>query len=447
MRIAVIGTGISGLGCAWLLSQRHAVQVYEAVPRLGGHTNTVDVPWRGQQVPVDTGFIVYNEPNYPNLTKLFAQLAVPTHASDMSFGVSLDDGRLEYAGGSLGCLFAQKRNLLRPGFHRMLYDILRFNRDATSYLADPLRRQVSLGDFLAVRGYGTAFCRHYLLPMGAAIWSASVDGMRAFPAHSFLQFFANHGLLSIDDRPAWRTVTGGARTYVEKLSASYADQIRLATPVVAVVRSLDGVEVIDARGGRERFDQVVLACHADQALALIERPSPAERSILGAFRYQANRAVLHQDASLMPRRRKVWSSWNYLASSAPPDGMPDGMKVSVTYWLNRLQGIEPGCLALVSLNPLRAPAPERVLGEFVYDHPQYTAESVAAQGRLAEVQGRDRLWFCGAHWGYGFHEDGLRSGLQVGAALGVAPPWWPTVTPIRRHAPRTMPEQAAAMAE
>jgi predicted NAD/FAD-binding protein len=443
MRIAVIGTGIAGLGCAWLLSQRHAVEVYEAEPRLGGHTNTVDVPWRGRQVPVDTGFIVYNERNYPNLTKLFDHLAVPTHASDMSFGVSLDGGRLEYAGDSLGGLFAQKRNLLRPGFHRMLRDIQRFNRDAMSYLADPLREEVSLGDFLAVRGYGEAFCCHYLLPMGAAIWSASVDGMRAFPARNFLQFFANHGLLSINDRPAWRTVTGGAGVYVAKLSASYADQIRLATPVVAVVRSLDGVEVVDARGGRERFDQVVLACHADQALALIERPSAAERSILGAFRYQVNRAVLHQDASLMPRRRKVWSSWNYLASSETPDGM----KVSVTYWLNRLQGIEPECLALVSLNPLRAPAPERVLGEFVYDHPQYTAESVAAQGRLGEIQGRDRLWFGGAHWGYGFHEDGLRSGLQVAAALGVAPPWWPTVAAIRRHAPRTMPEQAAAMPE
>jgi predicted NAD/FAD-binding protein len=448
MRIAIVGTGISGLAAAWLLDQRHEVTVYEAAHRLGGHANTVGVPWQGRELPVDTGFIVYNERNYPNLTQLFARLAVPTRPSDMSFGVSLDEGRLEYAGSSLRALFAQKRNLLRPGFHRMWSDILHFNAEAARFLDDLTPCELTLGEFLAERRYGTEFCRHYLLPMGAAIWSATLDGISKFPARSFLRFFANHGLLSIADRPQWRTVSGGSRVYVEKLSRGFAPRVRLGCPVRAVRRTGSGVEVIDARGGRGVFDQVVLACHADQALAMIEAPTVAERAVLGAFRYQANRAVLHRDPALMPRRRAVWSSWNYLARA---DGRTDGA-VSVTYWLNRLQGIDPACLLLETLNPWREPAPETVFAELHYEHPQYDARAVAAQDRLDEIQGRDGLWFAGAHWGYGFHEDGLRSGLQVAAALGVAPPWWTTrpvaaMLAIRRAAPRTMPERAAAQAE
>jgi predicted NAD/FAD-binding protein len=283
--------------------------------------------------------------------------------------------------------------------------------------------------------------------MAAAIWSATIDGMRSYPARSLLRFFANHGLLQLSDRPQWRTVAGGSRTYVDRLAASLAPNLKLACPVVAVRRQAQGAEVIDGRGGRQRFDQVVLACHADAALALIEAPDAAEDTILGAFRYQDNRAVVHCDPALMPRRRSVWSSWNYLARS---DGSGGG--VSVTYWLNRLQGLEPARLLLESLNPLVEPAPETMIAELSYRHPQYDAQTVAAQVRRGEIQGRQALWFAGAYWGYGFHEDGLRSGLDVAAALGCPPPWWAPeplaeVTPIRRSAPRTMPERAAAQAE
>lgn len=421
MRIAIVGSGISGLACAWLLSQRHAVTVYEGDARIGGHANTVLVDWRGRSIAVDAGFLVYNERNYPNLTRLFAHFGVPTQPTDMSFGISIDDGRLEYAGSSFAGLFAQRRNLLCPSHRRMLLDVLRFNRDARRFLEDGDDSEPSLGQFLARGGYGDAFQRHYLLPMGAAIWSASLAGISNFPARHFLRFFQNHGLLSLTDRPAWRTAQGGAKVYLKKLSEGFADRIRLGLPVLAVRRRARGVEVVDGAGGTERFDQVVLACHADQALAVIEQPTAAERTVLGAFGYQTNRAVLHRDPDLMPKRRAVWSSWNYLTSSAAPDES----KASVTYWLNRLQGIDQECLVLMSLNPSREPRAESIIATFRYEHPQYTAATVAAQARLSEIQGLERLWFCGAHWGYGFHEDGLNSGLQVAAALDVAPPWWP----------------------
>jgi predicted NAD/FAD-binding protein len=443
MRIAIVGAGISGLGCAWLLDQRHAITLYEAAPRLGGHSNTVDVRHHGRSMPVDTGFIVYNEQNYPDLTRLFRTLGVPTHGSDMSFGVSIDRGRLEYCGNSPTALFAQTGNVLRLDFHRMLLDVLRFNREGARALANGLDETTSLVAFLDRHDFCEPFRRCYLLPMGAAIWSGTIADMLDFPAKSFLRFFANHGLLSVNGQPDWRTVTGGARVYVERLRACLSGTIRPDTPVRAVRRLPDGVEVIDADGGCARFDQVVLACHADQVLALIERPSAAERAVLGAFHYRVNHAVLHQDPALMPRRRGAWASWNYL-TDRPVD---DRAQVSVTYWMNRLQGIDPACPLFLSLNPLFEPAPERVLARFVYTHPQFTRETLGAQARRADIQGRDRLWFAGAHWGYGFHEDGLRSGLEVAAALGTPAPWWP-----RRHYPEpaaawTLPQQAAAKPE
>lgn len=439
MRIAIVGAGISGLACAWLLSHRHSVTVYESAARIGGHANTVPVDWRGRSIPVDAGFLVYNERNYPNLTRLFAYFDVPTQPTNMSFGVSIDEGRLEYSG-SLAGLFAQRRNLLCRSHWRMLLDILRFHRDARRFLEDERDSAASLRQFLARRGYGDAFQRHYLLPMGAAIWSASLAGILDFPARPFLRFFHNHGLLSLTDRPVWRTVQGGAQAYLKKLSEGFADRIRLGVPVLAVRRCAGGVEVIDGRGGTERFDQVVLACHADQALAMIEQPTVAERMVLGAFAYQTNRAVLHRDPDLMPKRRAVWSSWNYLASSAAPGES----KASVTYWLNRLQGIDQECLLLMSLNPCREPGAGSIIATFRYEHPQYTAATIAAQARLGEIQGGERLWFCGAHWGYGFHEDGLRSGLEVAAGLDVAPPWWPQVAVNRCGSICVLPERAAA---
>jgi uncharacterized protein len=434
MRIAVIGSGISGLACAWLLHHRHEVTVYEAEARLGGHSNTVDMSWQGGSVPVDTGFIVYSQRNYPNLTRLFDHLGVPTRRSDMSFGVSIDRGRFEYAGSSLAGLFAQKSILARPRFHGMLRDILRFNREARQFLTEGAH-DLTLGAFLAELRYGAWFRQRYLLPMGAAIWSASIEGMEQFPARTLLRFFDHHGLLSINDRPQWRTVVGGSQTYVRKLAAPLRGRLRLATPAMAVRRVAGGVEVSDGGGARTVFDHVVLACHGDQALGLIEEPSPTERAVLGAFRFQRNRVVLHTDASLMPKRRAVWSSWNSLASEGADD-----TKVSVTYWINRLQGIDPDCLALVSLKPLHEPAPDRVIAAFDYAHPQFDLASIKAQRRLADIQGRDRLWFCGAYWSHGFHEDGLRSALAVGATLGVMAPWQQP----QHGAAVTMPTAAAA---
>jgi hypothetical protein len=442
MRIAIVGSGIAGLGATWALARRHQVTLYEADPRLGGHTNTVDMPWAGGVQPVDTGFIVYNERNYPNLTKLFATLGVTTHPSDMSFGVSLDQGAFEYAGDDFFKLFAQPLNALRPGFQRMLLDILRFNRDALRFLETAAGDHETLGEFLARGRYGEGLKCRYLLPMGAAIWSASLDGIEAYPARSFLQFYANHGLLGLRDRPAWRTVTGGARSYVAKMLYGLGDRVRPGTPVAAITRRGEQVEVRDAHGRVDSFDHVVLACHADQALGLIDSPTPHETAVLGAFRYQPNRAVLHRDATLMPKRRRVWSSWNYLA--AQREG--GEVAVSVTYWMNRLQGIDPACPTFVSLNPLRAPAAETVVAAFDYDHPQYDRAALAAQKRLGEIQGHHRLWFAGANWGWGFHEDGLKSGLAVASELGAPAPWWPS-RPIEVRPPAsapTMPLPAAA---
>ena len=441
MRIAVIGSGIAGLGCAWLLDQAHDITLYEADDRLGGHSHTIDMPTGGGSLPVDIGFIVYNERNYPNLTALFGHLDVPTKDSSMSFGVSVNEGRFEYSGSErYGTLFAQKRNLLRPGFHRLLLDIVRFNKAAARYLqdadhADPM----TVGAFLDRGRYGADFCERYLLPMSAAIWSASLERIRTFPAFSFFRFFDNHGLISINDRPTWRTVDGGSRIYVDKLTEPFKHKARLKSAVKRVTRFGDEVEVEDCRGGIDTYDEVVLACHADQALAMIETPTTLERDILGAFDYQENHAIVHSDPGLMPKRRAVWSSWNYLASSTKSRDV----SVSVTYWLNRLQSLSSEHLALVSLNPIREPDPATVVAEFNYAHPQFDQKAVNAQQRLQQIQGRDRLWFAGAHWGYGFHEDGLLSGLRVAAGLGVTPPWWSNVEPLMpRPMPAFLPAQA-----
>ncbi len=430
--IAVVGSGISGLATAWLLRDRYKVTLFESGDRPGGHTNTIDVDVDGQRFPVDTGFLVFNERTYPNLIALFERIGVASVTSDMSFSVSMEAPRLEWAGTSIASLFAQKRNLLRPRFWGMLADIARFNREASSFVDPDPVRPMDLGTYLERGRYGRAFRDWYLLPMAAAIWSCPVESMRAFPVASFIRFFVNHGLLQVTRRPRWMTVTGGGREYVRRLCEDLPD-IRLSTPVTRVRRLPDGVEVTGG-GLAGRFDQVVFACHSDQALAALADPSGAESELLGAVRYQPNVAWLHTDASFLPRSKVAWAAWNYAGTGAGgpggaagangPGEVPDaGASVSVTYLINRLQPLPTATPVMVTLNPHRPVAPAHVIRRIDYAHPMLDAPALAAQQRLPAMQGVNRTWYCGAWTGYGFHEDGLRSALAVAAGLGVQAPW------------------------
>jgi predicted NAD/FAD-binding protein len=412
LEIAVIGSGIAGLSAAWLLSQRHHVTLYERASRPGGHSHTVEAGG----VPVDTGFIVYNEATYPNLTALFAHLGVRSKASEMSFAVSLDGGALEYAGTDLGGLFAQRSNIVRPRFWSMLRDLRRFYREAPLDAAT-LSPGVSLGEYLDAGDYGAAFQQDHLLPMAGAIWSASADSLRDYPALHFIRFCDNHGLLKFTDRPVWRTVDGGSQEYVRRLLGGISET-RLGRAARLIRRRLDSVVVQDMLGDQQVFDHVVLACHADEALAMLDDPSESEATLLGAFGYTSNRAVLHGDPRLMPRRRAVWASWNYLG------GRAHTKELHVTYWMNRLQGLTGAPPLFITLNPAVEPAAGTILQEQVYEHPRFDTDAMRAQAALWSLQGRQRTWFCGAYFGAGFHEDGLQSGLAVAEQLGgVRRPW------------------------
>ncbi|MFN3586934.1 MAG: NAD(P)/FAD-dependent oxidoreductase [Moraxellaceae bacterium] len=418
MKIAVVGAGISGLSAAWLLSRRHEVTLYEQQGRLGGHSNTVDVEIDGVSHPVDTGFIVFNRDTYPNLCGLFSLLGVSIADSDMSFGVSLREPDIEWAGTNLASVFAQPANLARPRFWGMLQDILRFNSEVTERAANGTAEHISLGDFLVRNRYGDAFRDWYLLPMAAAIWSCPTQTMMSYPLATFARFCHNHGLLRVNDRPQWLTVRGGSREYVKRLAAALQD-VRRGAAVTGLQRVPDGV-LVQVAGVLERYDQVVLACHSDEALTLLgDTATASERRLLGAIRYQPNHAVLHTDAALLPRNRRVWSSWNYMAGVGAPDSRP----VSVSYLMNRLQPLPFEQPVVVSLNPFIEPDPARVIARIDYAHPLFDGPAIDAQARLPEIQGRDRLWYCGAWTGYGFHEDGLASAVRVARHLGADIPW------------------------
>lgn len=423
-QIAVIGSGIAGLASAWLLSRpqagvEQAVTLIERNDYLGGHTHTIVVAEDEQPVPVDTGFIVYNEPNYPLLTRLFARLGVATRESDMSFSASIGPGEIEYAGDNLNTLFAQRANLLRPQFLGMVGDLVRFNRRCKALLDAGGFDGLSLGEFLDRERLGEAFRAHYLLPMAAAIWSCPTATMMAFPAESLARFFANHGLLNLVHRPLWRSVSGGSHSYVRRILADLGEDRVLLDGAARVRRTTDGVQVILQSGQMRTFDEVVLACHADEALALLENPTADEARLLGCFHYQPNQTWLHTDIALMPRRRRVWSSWNYLSQVAA-----DGTRaVSVTYWMNRLQGLATRRDYLVSLNPLQPPHPDQVLASMTYQHPVFDQAAMDAQRELHRLQGRDHLWYCGSYFGYGFHEDALRAAVDTAGRLGADTGW------------------------
>ncbi|MEO0478604.1 MAG: FAD-dependent oxidoreductase [Planctomycetota bacterium] len=411
-RIAIIGSGIGSLSAAHFLNRSHEITVFEAAERLGGHVHTHTIEVDGRELNVDSGFIVLNDRTYPNFHAILRELGVAVRESTMGFSVRCDRTGLEYSGADFGGLFARRRNLISPRFWSLLKDVFAFHDDAKTALSGgDLDR--TLGEFLDQHGYGKPFQEQYLIPMGAAIWSAEPERIREFPCGTFLRFFSHHGLLSVKDRPTWQTVVGGSRTYVEALTAQFSDRIRLSTPVLGVRRFDDRVEVRTA-AGVESFDQVVIGCHSDQALRMLEDPSDQERDVLSGVQFQSNSAVLHQDPRPMPKRRRAWTSWNYLVPSDPQE------RLAVTYGMNTLQGLETREPLLVTLNHDRFIDESKVIARMEYDHPIYTESTLRSQKRHSEISGHRRTHYCGAYWRYGFHEDGVWSGQRVAAGLGAA---------------------------
>ncbi|HEX8593182.1 MAG TPA: FAD-dependent oxidoreductase [Pseudomonas sp.] len=412
MKIAIIGSGIAGLTSAFLLNRSHDITVFEAADWIGGHTHTVDVTVNGRDYAIDTGFIVFNDWTYPNFIRLLESLGVAFKPTEMSFSVCDSKNGTEYNGNNLNSLFAQRSNLLSPSFWGMLRDILRFNREALNDLQNKgIAQDTTLGEYLKSGGYGQRFIEQYIVPMGAAIWSMSLADMLGFPLQFFVRFFKNHGLLSISDRPQWCVIEGGSSRYIEPLTASFRQKIRLACPVHSVERDAFGVTVNSAAGS-ERFEKVIFACHSDQALKLLAEPTPAERDILGALPYAQNEVVLHTDTNLLPKRSLAWASWNYRL------GGDEQQMAAVTYDMNILQGIESDTTFCVSLNQTAAIDSTKILARYHYSHPQYSLAGVVAQSRWQELNGANHTWFCGAYWANGFHEDGVVSGLRVAAEFG-----------------------------
>jgi len=434
--IAIVGSGIAGLSAAWLLNQRYDVTVFEKQGRIGGHSNTVDVVAPEGQTSVDTGFIVYNEVNYPNLVALFDHLNVETEPGDMSFAVSYDDGALEYGSSDVNAVFGQRRNILSPSFWKMILDIRRFYADAPLILKDSERfRDVSLGQYLNTNGYSAAFIEDFILPMGAAIWSTRADEMQAHPVETFVRFFTSHGLMQFNNRIPWRTVKGGSRNYVQPLSKNLTKNLRTGNGVQSISRHDNGVTIVDSTGRERKFDALVIGAHANEALSMLHDADDMERRLLGAFRYTDNKAVLHRDTRLMPKRRQVWSSWNYMGAAEAG--------ASVTYWMNSLQPLKINFPLFVTVNPKRDPDPSTVFREFDYAHPFYDLAALNAQEELWQLQGRRHTWFCGSYFGYGFHEDALQSGLAAAEDIGgVRRPWTVANESGRIHLP-PLTQQAA----
>ena len=410
MRVAIVGAGISGLTAAWLLSRKHDVTVFEANEYLGGHTNTVEVETSTGMTAVDTGFIVFNDWTYPCFIKLLSEWGVASQPSNMSFSVQDERSGLEYNGTSLNTLFAQRVNLFKPSFYRLIRAILRFNKEAPKVL-DTDDHSLTLGDYLRNNNYPGNFIEQYIVPMGAAIWSAVPETMLSFPVRYFVQFFKNHGMLSVDERPQWRVVRGGSWQYVQAWSRQFTGTVHTNTPVQKIVRRDRGVGVVHG-GAEEPFDAVVVAAHSDQALKILSDPSIEEQDILGAIPYQRNVATLHTDVRVLPRRRLAWASWNYHLRN------DTSRPVAVTYNMNMLQSLKGPSTFCVTLNYEEAIEPGRVLRTITYDHPVYTAAGVTAQKRKHQISGVRNTYYCGAYWGYGFHEDGVRSALDVAAQFG-----------------------------
>ena len=418
--IAVVGSGIAGLSAAWLLSQRHPITVFEENAQPGGHSNTVDAPSPLGVLPVDTAFMVYNEVNYPNLVALFRHLCVATKPADMSFAASLDGGGFEYSSLDFDGIPRPSGNFLRPRYWSMIRGVLRFYREAPALLDQPAIEGLTLGAYLRHGGYSRAFVDDHILPMSAAIWSAAPGEIRNYPLNAFIRFFVSHRLMQLRNRLEWRTVDGGSREYVRRITEAFRSGLRTGLGVRKIVRESDSVLIEDETGRQRSFNHVVIATHADQALALLADADPEEKRLLGAFKYASNRTLLHTDPALMPKRRQVWSSWNFIAGEASSADSPP----CVTYWMNRLQGIDPNSPLFVTLNPIREPGSGHLLQELTYEHPQFDAAALRAQRDIWKLQGVRNTWFCGSYFGYGFHEDALQAGLAVAEELGgVRRPW------------------------
>ncbi|WP_421846459.1 NAD(P)/FAD-dependent oxidoreductase [Marinomonas sp.] len=415
MKIAIIGSGISGLTSAYLLQQQHDVTVFESAERIGGHTATVQVEEAGGTRAIDTGFIVFNDWTYPNFIRLMDELGVKSKATEMSFSVSCQRSGLEYGGNNLNTLFAQRRNLLNFSFIGMLKDILRFNKEAILDLeSGQLKEGVTLGEYLKEKGYGSRFASHYLIPMGSAIWSSTLDEMMDFPLVFFVRFFKNHGLLSVNDRPQWRVIEGGSSAYLKPLVEKFEDRIVLGADIAKIHRAEDEVVIHFADGSTQTFDQVVFACHSDEALALLADPSLDEQSILGAIPYRNNDVVLHTDTRLLPKKKLAWSSWNYHL------GADRTKPATLSYNMNILQHFSSDTTYVVTLNQTEMIAEDKIVGRFLYSHPTFTLEGIKAQDRWSDINGVNKTWFCGAYWRNGFHEDGCWSGVRVANGLGIS---------------------------